>query len=365
MACQIYSKPLIHMQEIHSRHRFVPEINGLAISIGGFHMSRSLICCLIWLPLILICPHAIARGATPFTPVAPQLVTPILQSQPPLIASEHSNARIESLEKQTLDLQNEIQRIKDKSLTMFLQLVIFGIGAFAIAMAFASFLVNTWVKDKVSDMHKEEIKKTQEKLADITRITRGDIGARIFSTISGQCIDLYKNMPKPAKGGAHHDLYNSYVNMAVSISSIGYQYAQVIKDYIDAQNEADLTKSELCKYMDAVAINTNNYVFYLAQRGNNYDVEIVASLLPYIDKTAAEKQSENAEHWWSYKETSIWAKLHIGRIPPSKASSEIQAMLDNDDLPSNWKHDVIARYALYDRVNESNVDKINVRLRHS
>jgi hypothetical protein len=189
-----------------------------------------------------------------------------------------------------------------------------------------------------------------------------DIGANIYATIAGQCIDLYKNLPKPACGGVHHDLYNSYVNMAVTIATVGYSYSQRLKEQLDNQRDAQMTNKEKDRYEKILSVNLNNYLFYLAQRGRKDDKEIVSGLLPSLEKIADDKQSQREKNWWYYKETVLWANLHLKRATAKETGQAVQLLLDLDQVDYEWKKDTAAHYDLHNRLCTQASDKVILAL---
>jgi ribosomal protein S13 len=256
------------------------------------------------------------------------------------------------------DVHKMQEKLSDESATHFAQLVIIGIGAFGMALTIAAFLGNLWIKDRVSALHEEEIKKTKSTLADMLLTVNADIGANIYATIAGQCIDLYKNIPKPARGGVHHELYNSYVNMAVTIATVGHAYSNKLQEQLANQRDAQLTAKEKERYGNIKSVNLNNYLFYLAQRGRKQDKALVSELLPALVKIAAEKESQCEKNWWYYKETVLWVKLHLGRATARETREAVQHLLDLDEVDYDWKKDTVAHYDLYNRLCANAADKV-------
>jgi len=270
--------------------------------------------------------------------------------------------RISELGARLSNIETDVYKYKEvndsRSTTHFIQLVIFGIGAFAVAITIATFIGNIWIKDRVNVLHDEAISQRKTQLADMTKATRANIGANIYATIAGQCIDLYKNIPKPSKGGAHHDLYIGHVNMAVTIAGVGYLYSKALKEYLGKQKEGDLTVDEKTQFEELIYTSLNNYVFYLSQRGTPTDMKIVGNVFPELMRIANKKEVNAENKWWYYKETVYWAKLHLRRTTAQETRDDVQRLLDNPDIDIEWKEDTKAHYDLHNKLCDRDIDKV-------
>lgn len=225
--------------------------------------------------------------------------------------------------------------------------IIFAVMALSVTALI--FIANTWIKDKVTALHDAELEKAKTKLNTLVNTANADVGANIYTTISGHCIDLYKNFDDPVLGGRHYDLYRSYVSMAVRIGANAYIYASRLEQFIESQPADSLTAAERKKYKKVIDYALNNYVFYLAQRSSAKDREILKDLLPKLVKSSADRKNAYEEKWWDFEDTIIWAKLNLDRTQANLRRKELIDLIRTSGVDADWQLAVRERYALYNK----------------
>ncbi len=267
-------------------------------------------------------------------------------------ASNSTYAKVISIDERISNLESDLSVIKAKQTQVFedqfsklIQILFVMVG---ISVTFIIFLANTWIKDRVTSAHDAELEKTKSKLGMLVGTANLDVGANIYTTIGGHCIDLYKNFEEPALGGRHHELYKSYVSMAVRIAANAYLYASKLQTFIDSQPNDALTQLEKARYRKLIDVSLNNYVFYLSQRGTQKDKDLLIDLLPKLSKVAADKKVAG-DKWWDYQETVIWAKLHMDRNTALICKLEINELMEIPNVSPDWRASVKERYALYNK----------------
>ncbi len=275
--------------------------------------------------------------------------------------SKDTYTKIVNVDDRIGDLETEINGLKSRqaqnfedqfSKLMQLMFVILGLSVTAII-----FLGNTWIKERVTALHEAELDKTKKKLDALVGTSIANVGADIYTTIGGHCIDLYKNFDDPHIGGRHHELYKSYVTMAVRIAANAYAYALKLQEFVDLQPWDALTAAEKIKYKSALDRSLNNYVFYLAQRGTQRDKDLLYDLLPKLIKITSDKKTAG-EKWWDYEDTVIWAKLHIDRNSALTRKMEIKALIENPNVRADWRISVKERYDLYNKTCAHEAERI-------
>jgi hypothetical protein len=261
------------------------------------------------------------------------------------IKLEEANKKIELM-------QSSLETFKEKqfesSATHFAQLVVIGIGSFAIALALAAFLGNMWVKDRVTALHESELATTKAKLSKMVDAASADVGANIFTIIGGHCIDLYKNFDEPQLGGRHYNLYKSYVSMAVRVAANAYVYASKLEEMLESQPNEALTPLEKTRYRGIYEVALNNYVFYSAQRRSSTDLELLKTLLPKLTRVVNDRKIKGDEKWIDFQDTVIWAKLHIEGNAISRRNEVIE-LFSYSKANAEWCAAVKERYGLHNR----------------
>lgn len=229
---------------------------------------------------------------------------------------------------------------------------------FAVSVTAVLFIANTWIKERVTSLHDAELEKAKIKLNTLVNTANADVGANIYTTIGGHCIDLYKNFDEPSLGGRHHKLYQSYVSMAVRIAANAYLYASRLEEFLDSRPPDSLTPAERKKYKKVIDYALNNYVFYLAQRGYKQDKHLLRELLPKLIKIASERKENNEERWWDFEDTVIWAKLNIDRNNAITCREEISVLMTSPSVDTDWRMSVKERYDLYNKTCFHEAEKI-------
>lgn len=262
--------------------------------------------------------------------------------------------RLKNIESQIVSIDKMQSHNFADQFSKLIQLMFVIIG---LSVTFLIFIGNTWIKERVTSLHETELEKTKTKLGSLICAANADVGANIYTTIGGHCIDLYKNFDAPSPGGRHHELYKSYVTMSVRIAANAYVYASELQKFVDSQPSNSLTVSERIRYKKVVDIALNNYVFYLAQRNTQNDKDLLIDLLPKLIKVAADKKA-SGEKWWDYEDTIIWAKLHLDRNEAAARKVEIQAILDSSNVCTDWRAAVKERYELYNKTCTNEAEKV-------
>ena len=254
---------------------------------------------------------------------------------------------VKSLEAQLRAAQ---EKLSAQLITHTFQLVTYGVGAFGVAATLTSFLGNFWIKDRVLAMHNEAIESAKSTLDEKFKEAIAEASATIYTQFGGHCINLYKDFKDPS--GSNKGIYNSYINIAVTMSKYGYLNAEIMRKSLELQK---LRPGETQKFVIDGCLN--NYAFYLAQRALPQDKAELATLLPKLEKTVSEEG--NSPGWWDHHDTLAWVKLALGLVSAADTKKAVNAILSNPLVPAAWKTAVIERYDFYDRFVE-HVDKVEI-----
>jgi hypothetical protein len=270
------------------------------------------------------------------------------------------STRVTSLEETVKNTNSTLRSLIDsyssELLSQFKSLASVGVSAYATALsifiAFAALMGNLFIKDRVKEIHEEERKKASETFSLMMEtfshkvgIAGVEVGTDIFAILGGHCLDLYKDFPEP--GGRHNKVYKSYISMAESISAHGQEYGQLLRGLLDKEDREAITTQDVQKRARLerkIAVCLNNYVFYAAHNGDKVAVE---SVIDDLVKIASDKKAKGDPEWYSYEDTLIWARLHIGRYTAKDASEALQRLLDIPDISLQWKKAALERYELY------------------
>lgn len=300
----------------------------------------------------------VALAATPLKPVEKpvekQGAGPSAQAEAKPSSAEDLDKRVAALSESVKSLETQLRAAQEKLsaqlVTHTFQLVTYGVGAFGVAATLTSFLGNFWIKDRVTAMHEEAFESAKSSLDEKTREAIAEASATIFMQFGGHCINLYKDFKDPSHN--NKNMYNSYVNIAVTMSKYGYLNAEIMRKSLELQK---LTPNDTQKLVIEGCLN--NYAYYLAQRASPHDKTELATLLPKVEKTVADEGDNPG--WWDRRDTLAWVKLALGLASAADTHKAVTEILNSPLVPDAWKLEVIERYNFYDRFQE-HIDKVKI-----
>lgn len=184
------------------------------------------------------------------------------------------------------------------------------------------------VTDTVEGAHKEMVALSADRIA-----------ARIYGSVGASSIDLYQNIKVDPARPHTKPLYDSYLGIAVILSSIGHRHAKSLIERVEKNKEQ---LSPLDKHVYEACVN--NKLFYLATRATDEDKREAESILKEAERIAAEYEASKEPQWWAVKETIVWTMLNFGYETQDTIRNEVQSMMDNRRLPVEWKAKIKKRY---------------------
>lgn len=199
---------------------------------------------------------------------------------------------------------NGTQRaIDDHFIRNFTEATVLAVASFGILAGLIGLGIKplaTWITKKVDESHKSMVELSADRIA-----------ARIYGTFGGSSIELYQhiNRDKPHTKA----LYDSYLGIAVSLSSIGYMHAKSLFESVGRNKERLSPLDKLDKHVYEACVN--NKLFYLATRATDEDKREAESILREAERIAAEYEASKEPHWWTVKETIAWSNLNFDYEP--------------------------------------------------
>ncbi len=235
------------------------------------------------------------------------------------------------------------------------------ITSLSIIIAAIAFLGNAMIKDAAKDAaeaaHENELKKTRLKL----EASVSEASARVFARFGSHCIHLYQDIdlrPVTHSGNSQRDaieedklrrrrnLYESYLQIAMDMSKLGYEDSERMKDSLEQQG-MKLSSSQ----QRIVANCLNNHVFYLSSGFDRatFSDDDKRELDKLFQKLIALLQASSDQPYrWDLQDTRLWANLQMGYTNGADTKTELQTLLSEPTLPDSWKTDLKRRYAFHD-----------------
>jgi|CXWL01.1.fsa_nt_gi hypothetical protein len=264
-------------------------------------------------------------------------------------------ALAQELKKTKKDLKNtneRLQKITDDLsnyfITTFYQLIGSLLAIFSVAVTISIVVISYYLR-KLQKSIIKLVKKTHEE----ERIySRYSISAGVLATVSGHCINLYKDIDISDK--KRWPLYDSYLQIGRSMSYHSYKNAEELEKTV-----AKLSKEEEEKKKEIINWSKNNVLFYITTPflnkkdvTNKETIRKIYDELKEVYKISNEDTNNNL--WWEFKETLLWAEYNMGYDETSNIEKKIQSLVDDRNIPFEWREKAYERYAKHDPRPECN-----------
>lgn len=188
-----------------------------------------------------------------------------------------------------------------------------------------------WGIPKIEDRIKNKVIKAHRRML---TLTENRVSARVLTDFSAHCIYLYKDIDKSdAK-------YKNYLDMAISLSSLGFNKAENLTD------DSSLTDDEDKKVKNACL---NNKIYYLLERGTDKDKLEAEKHFEALQDIAKEHEKSLIPGWWSVKETLAWTMLKLYPEKKDEIRKIIQSLLTNSKLDATWVSNIHNKWEKIDR----------------
>jgi hypothetical protein len=227
----------------------------------------------------------------------------------------------------------------------FSNVVSLGVGAYttllAIIVTVGIFFIQIYLNAGIHRALEKELQLTASKISEISNISRYELSIDLLSQISFPFFYLYRDIPHPE---TNRKLIDSYVTVALAMAKRAYNYALQLKESV-IRSGAYLSPAQE-KLID---LSINNYAFYLAERKNTDDIDILIGILPILEKVALAWRTKNEEGWWSFIETVAWANLNLGRATAQQTGETVQSLIDDYSISQKWKVEIKERYDFHNK----------------